>query len=108
MTTTVNTESLTKRHSGQAVLFYLTGRDVPLPSGHRARKLRIQYPGAIYHVMKRGDHSEAIFQDDQDRLLFLKTLGEVCAKTDWAIHERVSPTIIQYFVKFTLFYRAIL
>jgi len=34
-----------------------------------ARKLRVQYPGAIYHVMNRGDRREAIFTDDQDRLL---------------------------------------
>jgi putative transposase len=51
-----------------------------------ARKLRIQYPGAIYHVMNRGDRREAIFLDDQDRDLFLETLGEACQKTDWQIH----------------------
>jgi hypothetical protein len=42
-----------------------------------ARKLRIQYPGAIYHVMNRGDRREPIFQDDFDRERFLETLGEV-------------------------------
>jgi len=46
-----------------------------------ARKLRIQYEGAIYHVMNRGDRREDIFHDDQDRQLFLKTLGEACEKT---------------------------
>jgi len=51
-----------------------------------ARKLRVQYPGAIYHVMNRGDRREAIFQGDDDRRLFLKTLGETCGKTDWQIH----------------------
>ena len=51
-----------------------------------ARKLRVQYPGAVYHVMSRGDRREPIFNDDQDRLLFLETLGEACAKTDWQIH----------------------
>jgi putative transposase len=51
-----------------------------------ARKLRVQYPGAVYHVMNRGDQREPIFQDDQDRLLLLETLGEACAKTDWQIH----------------------
>ncbi len=30
------------------------------------RKLRIQYPGAIYHVMNRGDRQEAIFKDESD------------------------------------------
>jgi hypothetical protein len=33
----------------------------------RARKLRVQYPGAIYHVINRGERREAIFLDDQDR-----------------------------------------
>ena len=41
-----------------------------------ARKLRVEYPGAIYHVMNRGDRWEPIFSDDQDRLLFLDTLAE--------------------------------
>ena len=51
-----------------------------------ARKLRVQYPGAIYHVMNRGDRREAIFLDDRDREMFLETLGEACEKTDWQIH----------------------
>ena len=51
-----------------------------------ARKLRIQYPGAIYHVMNRGDRREPIFCDDSDRLLFLQTFDEVCDKTGWQIH----------------------
>jgi len=51
-----------------------------------ARKLRVQYPGAIYHVMNRGDRREPIFNDDKDRLLFLDTLAEACQKTDWQIH----------------------
>ena len=32
-----------------------------------ARKLRVEYPGAIYHVMNRGDRRELIFHDDIDR-----------------------------------------
>jgi putative transposase len=51
-----------------------------------ARKVRVQYPGAIYHVMNRGDHREPIFRSDKDRELFLKTLNEACDKTDWQIH----------------------
>jgi REP element-mobilizing transposase RayT len=51
-----------------------------------ARKLRVQYPGAIYHVMNRGDRREAIFKDDQDRERFLETLGEACDKTGWQVH----------------------
>ena len=51
-----------------------------------ARKLRVQYPGAIYHVMNRGDRRESIFKDDTDRKMFLETLGETCAKTAWQVH----------------------
>jgi len=51
-----------------------------------ARKLRIQYPGAIYHVMNRGDRRELIFADDQDRRQFLETLTEACQKTGWQVH----------------------
>src|SRR5947208_10767360 len=50
------------------------------------RKLRVQYSGAIYHVMNRGDRREPIFDDDLDRQRFLQTLAEACAKTDWQVH----------------------
>jgi len=32
-----------------------------------ARKLRVEYPGAVYQVMSRGDRREPIFRDDEDR-----------------------------------------
>jgi REP element-mobilizing transposase RayT len=51
-----------------------------------ARKLRLEYAGAIYHVMSRGDRREPIFKDDDDRKVFLKTLGEACGKTGWEVH----------------------
>ena len=50
------------------------------------RKLRVEYEGAIYHVMNRGDRRELIFVDDEDRQLFLQTLGQACGKTDWQVH----------------------
>ena len=52
-----------------------------------ARKLRLQYPGAIYHLMSRGDRREPVFLEDADRSLFVSTLGEACAKTDWQFHS---------------------
>jgi putative transposase len=51
-----------------------------------ARKLRVEYPGALYHVMNRGNRREPIFLDDQDRQQFLDTLGEACGKTQWQVH----------------------
>ena len=54
-----------------------------------ARKLRVEYPGAIYHVLNRGDRREPIFRDDQDRRRFVETLAEVCVKTGWEVHAYV-------------------
>lgn len=50
------------------------------------RKLRIEYPGAIYHVMSRADGKGDIFLDDVDRHDFLKTLAEACVKTGFQVH----------------------
>ena len=41
-----------------------------------ARKLRVEYEGAIYHVAARGVERREIFDDDKDREHFLKRLGE--------------------------------
>src|ERR1035438_8287072 len=51
-----------------------------------ARKVRIQYPGASYHVVNRGDRREAIFEDDEDRERLLKRLTQACQKTGWQVH----------------------
>ena len=45
-----------------------------------ARPLRIQYPGAVYHAMARGNQSRVIFADDTDRQRFLETPAESCEK----------------------------
>jgi len=41
-----------------------------------SRPLRIEYPGAWYHVACRGNRRARIFEDDKDRLRFLKALKE--------------------------------
>jgi REP element-mobilizing transposase RayT len=50
------------------------------------RQIRIEYEGAIYHLVNRGDRREAIFRDDVDRKSFLEMLGKTCAKTGWQVH----------------------
>jgi hypothetical protein len=61
------------------------------------RQLRIQYPGAMYHVMSRGNRRAAIFLDDVDRQDFLKTLAEACQKTSWHGLQQDSPVARQEF-----------
>lgn len=53
------------------------------------RAPRIEFDGAIYHVMNRGDHLEAIFKDDKDREIFVKTLEEACVSAGWKAHSFV-------------------
>ena len=42
-----------------------------------ARKAPVEFGGALYHVLDRGDRREAIFADEIDRETFLRTVGEV-------------------------------
>lgn len=51
-----------------------------------ARPLRIEYPGALYHVTSRGDRREAIYEDDEDRRNFLRILAEVISRFRWLCH----------------------
>lgn len=50
-----------------------------------ARPLRIEYEGAFYHVMARGNARADIFLDDDDRAAFLDNLGRVCQGFDWRV-----------------------
>jgi hypothetical protein len=54
-----------------------------------ARKVRVEFEGALYHVMCRGDRRENIFEDDNDRARFLETLAQACQRTGWRIHAYV-------------------
>ena len=51
-----------------------------------ARALRVQYPGAICHVLSRGDRREEIVRDDEDRAGFVAALEQACARTGWQVH----------------------
>jgi REP element-mobilizing transposase RayT len=51
-----------------------------------ARPLRLQFPGAIYHVTARGNARQRIYRDDDDRQQFLAVLGEVVARYRWRCH----------------------
>ena len=51
-----------------------------------ARPLRLEFPGAIYHVTSRGDRREAIYEEDTDRLEWLAILSKVCERYHWRVH----------------------
>jgi len=51
-----------------------------------ARPLRIQYPGAFYHVTSRGNERKAIYRNDKDRTKFLSYLESASERYDALIH----------------------
>lgn len=50
------------------------------------RPLRIEYPGALYHVMARGNREGVIFVDTVDRQRWLATLSLVCDRFNITVH----------------------
>jgi REP element-mobilizing transposase RayT len=51
-----------------------------------ARPLRIEFPGAVYHVTSRGNERREIFRDDEDRRRFLEGLGRTVGRWGWVVH----------------------
>lgn len=51
-----------------------------------ARPLRIEYPGAIYHITSRGNARQPIYEDDEGRKVFLELLGFIVDRFNWLCH----------------------
>jgi REP element-mobilizing transposase RayT len=51
-----------------------------------ARPLRIEFPGAVYHVTSRGNAKQDIFIDEEDRSLFFDVLTIVVERFNWFYH----------------------
>ena len=51
-----------------------------------ARKPRLEFEGAVYHVLNRGNYRSDIFRAEKTRAAFLKCLGEACATMGWRVH----------------------
>ena len=54
-----------------------------------SRPLRLEHPGALWHVTSRGNERREIFRDDRDRELFLEILGRVVAMFRWRLYAWV-------------------
>lgn len=48
--------------------------------------MRLEYPGAVYHVMSRGHERAAMFRDEKDRGRFLALLGAISRDEGWEMH----------------------
>ena len=51
-----------------------------------ARPLRIEFLNALYHITSRGDRREDIYEDDEDRKIFLEIVGKVVTNFNWLCH----------------------
>jgi len=51
-----------------------------------ARPLRIEYPGAVYHITTRGNARKKIYKYDMDRANFIDVLCSVAKKYNWLCH----------------------
>ena len=54
-----------------------------------ARPLRLEHPGALWHVTARGNERGDVFRDDADRREFLSVLGRTVAIYGWRLHAYV-------------------
>lgn len=54
-----------------------------------ARQLRVQYPGALYHVINRGNYQQDIFETTGAINAFERTLAQTCERHDWLVHAYV-------------------
>lgn len=54
-----------------------------------ARKLRIEFPGACYHVINRGNYRTDIFRTEKTKSAFVSCLFEACEKSGWLLHAFV-------------------
>ncbi|MEA2166125.1 MAG: REP-associated tyrosine transposase [Thermoanaerobaculia bacterium] len=54
-----------------------------------SRQLRLEFPGAIWHVTSRGNERRDIFRDDADRLHFVNLLARVVIDRHWILHAWV-------------------
>lgn len=51
------------------------------------RPLRLEFPGALYHVTARGNRRNPIYRDDGDRRAWLDILGRVCERHHFVVHS---------------------
>ena len=71
------------------LIFHLTNGGQPSELRAMARKLRLEYPGAIYHVINRGNRRVGPFDAARTREAFEDCLFAACARSQWVLHAYV-------------------
>lgn len=82
--------------SGAAVIFfprlgqyqrYTTEKKNSLKKSYMSRPVRIEFPGASYHVTSKSRDGQIIFIDDDDRGAFLNVVENVVDRFEWLVHS---------------------
>ena len=72
---------------------YATDLNVGWPAGVLrstvARKLRVEYAGACYHVINRGNYRRNVFGDAGAPEVFERCLDEACSRFRWLVHAYI-------------------
>jgi putative transposase len=55
--------------------------------------LRLEFPGALYHLTSRGNARAPIVLDDEDRHIFFSVLGEIIGRFDRSTWHWGRPTM---------------
>lgn len=71
-------------HWGQPLTIDISMDSRSIPT--MVRPLRVEFEGACYHVTARGNERREVFRSDDDRRLFLKTLGEAAGRFGLVLH----------------------
>ena len=52
-----------------------------------ARPIRIEYPGALYHITSRGNEQKSIYVNDSDRRYFIALLEQTLKRFNWICYS---------------------
>jgi putative transposase len=74
---------------GSSLTFYLAGRTESKQNEVVARKWRIEYSGAVYHVINRGNYRAWVFREEGAREAFEACLYEAAERYGWIVHAWV-------------------
>ena len=71
---------------GSSLALHCIAALAAVASTHVPTPLRVEFPGALYHVTSRGDRRESIYLDEADRQQWLTLFGQVCQHFNWICH----------------------
>ena len=82
-------ESRREEQKGACFTIYLKPLNAARRPAGMARKLRLESPGAIYHVLNRGNYRAFVFKTAGAKQAFDDYLFAACERSGWLLHAYV-------------------